>query len=431
VYKSGLVYNENAAIDGSEFTGAQIGSASGTGAGSLEIAPGAGGAGTVQALYLWAMLRVAKTGTASKAYVGYMGQTCDISAYGGQTAWYRFPFAGGNWTNSVSFWVTQFGSMDHCEIYLNEVRFEYNFMPTISGSGADGISATAISQTVAVSSLSGNSSADVVIGQEVTVDVLGHMDDTSGTYTGSPSSVIQRPDHILKHILMSRMGFSSGAIGGTFAASGASYAGKGYALAFILHDVATNAPDLLSRLAVQCRSLFFEWAGKFELKYLPDSAPPEDLVVHPEEVDEEPRFSFQSTGEIRNKLRVFYRRRYERGSGSGAGSSVLTGLDPDAVAAGYLAIYQCSASPADLEEDMFFPAVRLDAMAQDVAAWWLNWRKVSRLRVALALKWRAMQLAPGGYFSWSDPMMGNKTYRVTRFHPDHASGRILVEGIGA
>ena len=44
--------------------------------------------------------------------------------------------------------------------------------------------------------LTGNSMADSIIGGLVAADVDGWQDDGSGTYTGTPDALIERPDHI-------------------------------------------------------------------------------------------------------------------------------------------------------------------------------------------------------------------------------------------
>lgn len=358
--------------------------------------------------------------------------TITASVVGGANAgWWTFTRTTGVWSNSVTLTASMVaGATNAFGIWEVDLP-QYTYTPIVEANPATGVYAAAITATVASSTLSGNSSADVVIGREVTVDVNGHFDDGAGSYTGTPGALIQRPDHVVKHILMSRCAFALSTIGTSFATSGALYAADSYALAFILHDVATETPDLLGRLAAQCRSSFHEWAGKFELKRFPNSTPAADLTIDEMDVDAEPVFELWSSAEVRNKVRAFYKRSYERDAGAGSGGDVLSGIDPDALAAGYLGIKVMSTSPADLEEDLHLSAVRLDAMALDVATYWRNWKQTARARVSLSLKWRAMQLAPGSHFSWTDPMLGAATYRVTRFYPDRAAGRIQVEGVAA
>ena len=73
-------------------------------------------------------------------------------------------------------------------------------------------------------SLSGNSSADTVIGGQVTADLQGFQDDASGTYTGAANALIERPDHVFKHLLMARLGMSSDLLDASaFTAAGTSY----------------------------------------------------------------------------------------------------------------------------------------------------------------------------------------------------------------
>ncbi|OOZ37446.1 phage tail protein [Solemya velesiana gill symbiont] len=51
------------------------------------------------------------------------------------------------------------------------------------------------------SGVSANSAADIVIGGLVTCDIDGHLDDASGTITGTADALIERPDHIARHLL--------------------------------------------------------------------------------------------------------------------------------------------------------------------------------------------------------------------------------------
>ena len=117
-----------------------------------------------------------------------------------------------------------------------------------------------------VVTLSGNSVADVRVGKIVTVHVDGYRDDGAGTYTGTPDALIERPDHVFKHIWCELLGAPSGDIDSTtFTAAGTFFATNSYAFSIVI-DEPVQADTLLMRLALQCRSRFFVTAyGKAKL----------------------------------------------------------------------------------------------------------------------------------------------------------------------
>jgi len=106
------------------------------------------------------------------------------------------------------------------------------------------------------SSISGNSVADTLIGA-VTADIDAIQDDGSGTYTGTPNALIERPDHVLKHLWQSVLSAPSGDIDTiTFTSAGTFYSTNAYKFALVISSPIL-AEDLFMSLALQCRSRFF------------------------------------------------------------------------------------------------------------------------------------------------------------------------------
>ena len=104
--------------------------------------------------------------------------------------------------------------------------------------------------------LSGNSVADVLIGTIVTANIDGYQDDGAGTYTGTPDALIERPDHVFKHLWGVILSAPSADIdSASFTAAGAFYAANSYSFAMLIKKL-VSAADLLMRLALQCRSRF-------------------------------------------------------------------------------------------------------------------------------------------------------------------------------
>jgi hypothetical protein len=165
-----------------------------------------------------------------------------------------------------------------------EIWAEIEYTPTTSAGAASGVAKSgtvsksgAVSKTGAAAksgtvtrsgaiTLSGNSIADVRIGQVITANVDGYQDDGSGTYTGTPSALIERPDHVFKHIWAVLMGGPIGDIdAATFAAAGTFFATNSYVFSLLIGNP-VQAVELLMRLALQCRSRFIVTpAGKAKL----------------------------------------------------------------------------------------------------------------------------------------------------------------------
>ena len=139
---------------------------------------------------------------------------------------------------------------------------EFKYTPTASASPATGVAKTG---TVTIT---GNSVADTVIGGRVCADIQGWQDDGAGTYTGVADALIERPDHILKHILGHRCGLTLADVidSTTYDAAGTSYASNSYVLAFAILQ-RPNVRELLQRVAYQAKSNQIWEAGEHFLKH--------------------------------------------------------------------------------------------------------------------------------------------------------------------
>lgn len=284
---------------------------------------------------------------------------------------------------------------------------------TVSKSGAASKSGT-VSRSGAIT-LSGNSVADVEIGAVVTAHVEGYQDDASGTYTGTASALIERPDHVIKHILIALLGEAAADIGASFAASGAAYGGT-YKFGFILHEIATKADDLLQQLAFQARSKFLEWRGKFELIYM-GSAPSPAVTFTNDELLEEPVFGMTPEIDIRNKIYGLYKRDYRKGAGA------------DAYAEGNK--YDNSASQAASGvrmETVELSACRTQAMADNWAAWYLAQKKQEWKTVSLTVPWTGKALDAGETFSLTWEFWSGLTWDLVAAEVDHMAERVKLTG---
>jgi len=117
----------------------------------------------------------------------------------------------------------------------------------------------------------GNSTADTPIGGGVSADIQGFQDDGSGTYTGTPAALIERPDHILRHLLIDRCGLTSSEIdAASYTASGSRYASNTIVLGVCLLQK-PNVRMLLSRIAHQAKSIEVFEGGAHKLIYIDEN----------------------------------------------------------------------------------------------------------------------------------------------------------------
>jgi hypothetical protein len=121
--------------------------------------------------------------------------------------------------------------------------------------------------------LTGNSSADTVIGSRITADVDGQPDDGSGSYTGTPNALIERPDHVMKHLLAVHAGFANFTTD-----AGSEFQTKGYVFAGVINKL-EKLRHWTNYLAWQSRCYFRFAGGEAQLLWRPDSITPLKTVT--------------------------------------------------------------------------------------------------------------------------------------------------------
>jgi len=97
-----------------------------------------------------------------------------------------------------------------------------------------------------------------VFSDDVTAAVTGLIDDGSGTYTGTPSAVITRPDYVYKHLLMGCGGLGSAYVD-AMTVAGARLAALGYTINGILRADLT-VREAVKKVEFQTRTRLF-WNG--------------------------------------------------------------------------------------------------------------------------------------------------------------------------
>lgn len=337
-----------------------------------------------------------------------------------------FSFGSSDWGGYVG---VRFDNLDfpsnpdaYVDLYnINSITMYYTLSAT-QASPATGVSTTMNGNTV----VSGQTTADVVIGDEVTVDCEGFFDDASGTITGVSGALIERPDHVFRHFLVNLCGFLISDIGSSFSTAGSAFSALSYKFAFIIHDIGTDGFDIISKLAFQCRSILFEWEGLFEIKVLPDSSPSADFVVESSDVVDLPTFSFSPSYEIFNKITAYYRPDWRSRRANG---DVRTNpINSEANAAGYMDALVGSSVPSDLEKDLLLRAVRTSVMAQNLLDFYLSRMSIPKTYLNIKINWRYTDYQPGQCFSFSDGLMGLATYRILKLTLNLEKDEILFLG---
>ncbi len=296
-------------------------------------------------------------------------------------------YSGSNWTEGTKC----VGEDSNIRIY--EVWKEADYTIDVTKSGT----VTAI----------GNSSADVVVGASVNVDVDGYQDDSDGTYTGSADALIERPDHVLKHFINVLYGFAISDINtSSFSTAGTSYAGAisgGYKFAFLINEE-IKPSKFISNLAFQCRSCLRYEAGEWYLDYLPDTSPSAVKTISKADMaGKNTKFLFNKTPnlDIVNDLTAKFQKNYERLKFDES-EWLGTSTDEDIVSKETYGV-----RPKEYE----FNAIRIQEMADHVLAFVKLQRKNSLLIVEFPVFWEYFELERGDTFDIS-----NDLYDAEKFH---------------
>lgn len=309
-------------------------------------------------------------------------------------------FSGDSWDLDVRIVVAESGQ---ATLLIYECYVEVEYIPSVNANAATGVA------------LTGNSSADTVIGQLVTATIEGYRDDASGTYTGTANALIERPDHVIKHILNILLAVNLSKIGTSFATSGTSY-GSTYKFGFIMHEVATKADDLLQKLAFQARSKFVDWRGTFELIYM-GSAPSPSITFTSDDLREEPVLGFTPEIDIRNRIFARYKRDYRKSGGDEGYDAVESAGDSASISLN-----------SERMENVDLSACRTQAMAADWAAWYLAQKKQEWKTIEITVPWIGKTLTPGQTFSLTWQLWSGLTWDLVAAELDHAGERVKLTG---
>jgi hypothetical protein len=248
--------------------------------------------------------------------------------------------------------------------------------------------------------LSGNSVADVRVGQLIVASVQGYQDDSSGTYTGTPNALIERPDAVFKHIWSVLLGAPIGDIDSTtFGAAAAFYTTNNYKFAKLINSP-IQATDLLMRLALQCRSRFVvTGAGIAKLFIRQTGQASIHSIVKNEIKKDSVSVSRSPVTEIINLFYIYYNLdRSQSQSDPISYNKVLQFTDATSLARYGMQEWTGQA-------DLFcFDAVDLDAMAQDVGIFLIAYHKRARKMPTFGVFLDNMETAVGDIIDLTHPL---------------------------
>jgi len=236
--------------------------------------------------------------------------------------------------------------------------------------------------------------------------VSGHKD-PDGNY-GGIGELIRRPDLVIKHFLVQKMGFSLDDIDGiSFNSSGTAYANTfvsgGYKLDCVIGQK-IRPSEFLKRLAYELRSTVSYEKGKWYLHGLPDSAPPALRTITKSELaGEGSKFIFSKTPitDIVNDLTARFKKAYSR-----LGSE--SDWDGTAKASDSASITKYGSYPKELE----FEAIREQAMADNVLAYILKQGKQPYLVVEFPVFYDHFDLTVGDTIEIDNPLYDGKKFFI-------------------
>ena len=237
--------------------------------------------------------------------------------------------------------------------------------------------------------------------------VVNGYKDPDGNYGGA-GNVIERPDYIIKHFLVQKLGFDIGDIDTTsFSAAGTWYGTNTYKLGFGIYDTIVPS-EFLNQLAFESRSTLRYIAGKWYLDVIPDTSPAAIKTISSSELAGKfSKFKFNKTPivDIANYVTAVFKRDYSKAQAINS-DWLLTSVNSDAISEGKYGIY-----PKDFE----FECIRDQATADSVLAHILLQRAVPLLIVTFPVFWEHFDLKEGDTFDIDNLLYNAKKFYIERF----------------
>lgn len=334
-----------------------------------------------------------------------------------QKGWYKFYFDCDSSDYFSKFMLSADGSVQlgisggsgTTTVRIYEAYWNFEFESTVSS--------YELTKAITADSIrAGLHSAQLVIGDEVTVDMECRADDASGTITGTAGALITRPDHVLRHILVNLLGFSSSQIGSSFISSSSEFISRSFTFNFLANDISNDWQKVLSALANQCNCRFWEWSGKFELGWIPLSPPVSDCIIEGEDIvfPSLPKFSEKPIWESPNLLFCYYGRDYR--TAKRTDDEFYRKIDPDSASKGFKSPRLTSSfGNADQQGELTLSAVTDQDMAQDLLDFKIARNQSQTVILRLTLTWRGRKITPSNFPELDNDLVGTLTYIITEY----------------
>lgn len=261
-----------------------------------------------------------------------------------------------------------------------------------------------------------SSTAAAVLGDEVTVDAQWAVDMTGDC--GGIGELIERPDHVIRHFLIGRMGFSAADMDeDSFTDAGAAYAGYiagGYRFGFVINEAITPS-EFVRSLASQCRSVLRYRRGAWRLSGIPSVAPPAVRTISSSELaGTGAMFSFGKTplDELGNSLTAYYGRDYQTDFGW---AGLITIEDADS-----------KIKYGSFSRDFELGAIRDQATARDVLAHKLLELGATLLVVEFTVYYEHFDLGVGDTIEIENPLFGGRKFFIERIERQDAFRALIT-----
>jgi len=229
-------------------------------------------------------------------------------------------------------------------------------------------------------------------GNMVVADIDGYQDDGSGTYTGTPSALIERCDHVFKHIWIALLGAASGDL--DLGTSGTYYAANSYKFCHAITEPIEARIELM-RLAWQCRSRFFVSPyGTAELIVRQTSQVSGHSITNAEIVENSVSIERSPADNIINYFNIYYNRDFSKDKNITNVESVLNFTDATSITRYGQKELKKAFSGGNI---LLFDAVSDDTMAAHVGAFILEWYKYIRNIVHFSVFLDNCEIEPGDY----------------------------------
>jgi hypothetical protein len=231
--------------------------------------------------------------------------------------------------------------------------------------------------------------------------------DPDGNYGGA-GNVIERPDYVIKHFLVQKLGFALTDIDTTsFGVAGTWYGANSYKLGFAIYDTIVPS-DFLNRLAFECRSTLRYIAGNWYLDVIPDTSPASVATITASELAGQfSKFKFGKTPitDITNDVSVKFKRDYSKLVASNS-DWLLTSKTSDTTSKNKYGTYH---------KDFEFEYVRDQAIADNILAHILLQRKAPLLITTFQVFWEYFSLNEGDTFDISNLLYNSKKFYIENF----------------